>query len=131
MERWRNKSMEKCIYCGMEIEGKGVARKIEGKKIKFCSQHCAVMFEGLEKKGRMKAAIMSERAEIISKLEEERGTKVITLIHRREPWEEKDENYISIEDTEHVLMNIMQTPKDVDLILHTPGGLVLAAEMIA
>ena len=125
--------MEKCIYCGMEIEGKGAVRKIEGKKIKFCSQHCAVMFEGLEKKGRMKAAIMSERAEIISKLEEERGTKVITLIHRREPWEEKDENYISIEDTEHVLMRIRQTPKDkdVDLILHTPGGLVLASEMIA
>jgi ClpP class serine protease len=124
---------EKCIYCGMEIEGKGVVRKIDGEKIKFCSRHCAVMFEGLEKKGRMKAAIMTERAEIISKLEEERGTKVITLIHRREPWEEKDENYISIEDTEHVLMRIRQTPKDkdVDLILHTAGGLVLASEMIA
>ncbi|KCZ73040.1 ClpP class periplasmic serine protease [Candidatus Methanoperedens nitroreducens] len=124
---------ERCIYCGMEIEDKGVVRKIDGEEIKFCSQHCAVMFEGLEKKGRMKAAIMGERAEIISRLEEERGTKVITLIHRREPWEDKDERYISIEDTEHVLMRIRQTPgdKDVDLILHTPGGLVLAAEMIA
>lgn len=117
----------------MEIGGKGVVRKIDGDKIKFCSQHCAVMFEGLGKKGRMKAAIMTERAEIISRLEEERGTRIITLIHRREPWEEKDENYISIEDTEHVLMRIRQTPqdKDVDLILHTPGGLVLASEMIA
>ncbi|NJD53034.1 MAG: hypothetical protein FIB07_09235 [Candidatus Methanoperedens sp.] len=122
---------ERCIYCGMEIEGEGITREIEGDKIKFCSMHCSVMFGGLDKKGRMKAAIMVERAEILSKLEEERGTRVITLIHRREPWEEKDENYISIEDTEHVLMNIRQTPKDVDLILHTPGGLVLAAEMIA
>ncbi len=124
---------ERCIYCGMEIEGEGVTREIEGDKIKFCSLHCSVMFGGLEKKGRMKAVIMAERAEILSKLEEERGTNVITLIHRREPWEEKDENYISIEDTEHVLMRIRQTPKDkdVDLILHTPGGLVLAAEMIA
>ncbi len=124
---------ERCIYCGMEIEGEGVTREIEGEKFKFCSQHCSVMFGGLEKKGRMKAAIMAERAEILSKLEQERGTKVITLIHRREPWEEKDDNYLSIEDTEHVLMNIRQTPKDrdVDLILHTPGGLVLASEMIA
>lgn len=124
---------DKCIYCGMKIEGKGTIRKIEGDKIKFCSPHCAVMFEGLGKKGRMKAAIMTERSEIISRLEKARGTRVITLIHRREPWEEKDENYISIEDTEHVLMRIRQTPenKDVDLILHTSGGLVLAAEMIA
>ncbi|KAB2948481.1 MAG: Serine dehydrogenase proteinase [Candidatus Methanoperedens nitroreducens] len=124
---------ERCIYCGMGIEGEGVNREIDGEKIKFCSLHCSIMFGGLEKKGRMKAAIMVERTEILSKLEEERGTKVITLIHRREPWEEKDENYINIEDTEHVLMNIRQTPedKDVDLILHTPGGLVLAAEMIA
>ncbi|MFA4935475.1 MAG: hypothetical protein WC568_06530 [Candidatus Methanoperedens sp.] len=125
--------MEKCIYCGMEIEGKGVARKIDGEEIRFCSQHCAVVFEGLEKKGRMKVAIMAERNVIIQEIEKERGTRVITLIHRREPWEEKDENSISIEDTEHVLMRIRQAPEDkgVDLILHTPGGLVLASEMIA
>ncbi|MDW7726045.1 MAG: hypothetical protein SCH70_02855 [Candidatus Methanoperedens sp.] len=89
---------EKCIYCGMDIEEEGVVRKIDGEEIKFCSQHCAVMFEWLEKKGRMKAAIMAERGEIISGLEDERGTRVITLIHRREPWEEKDESSISIED---------------------------------
>ncbi|VVB85424.1 Serine dehydrogenase proteinase [uncultured archaeon] len=124
---------ERCIYCGMEIEGEGIAKEIDGEKIKFCSRHCAVMFEGLEKKGRMKVAIMAERNAIIEDIENERGTKVITLIHRREPWEEKDENYISIEDIEHVLMRIRQTPsdKEVDLILHTPGGLVLASEMIA
>ncbi|MFZ3166079.1 MAG: hypothetical protein WA130_00595 [Candidatus Methanoperedens sp.] len=39
----------------------------------------------------MKAAIRAERAGIISKLEVERGTKIITLIHRRELWEDKDE----------------------------------------
>ncbi|MDP2841753.1 MAG: ATP-dependent Clp protease proteolytic subunit [Candidatus Methanoperedens sp.] len=123
--------MEKCIYCGMEIEGKGVARKIDGEEIRFCSQHCAVVFEGLEKKGRMKVAIMAERNTIIENIEKERGTRVITLIHRREPWEEKDDSQINIEDTEHVLMRIRQTSEDVDLILHTPGGLVLASEMIA
>ncbi|MDD5472656.1 MAG: ATP-dependent Clp protease proteolytic subunit [Candidatus Methanoperedens sp.] len=122
---------ERCIYCGMEIEGKGIAKEIDGDKIKFCSRHCSVMFDGLEKKGRMKAVIMAERNAIIKDLEEERGTKVITMIHRREPWEETDENQINIEDTEHVLMRIRQTSEDVDLILHTPGGFVLASEMIA
>ena len=89
------------------------------------------MFDGLEKKGRMKAAIMAERNAIIEDIEKERGTRVITMIHRREPWEEKDDSQINIEDTEHVLMRIKQTPEDVDLILHTPGGFVLASEMIA
>lgn len=122
-----------CIYCGMELGDGCVEREIEGKKIKFCSKHCAVVFEGLDKKGRMKAAIMRERDVIISNLENERRTRVITLIHRREPWEEENEDFINIEDTEHVLMNIRQTPGDreVDLIIHTPGGLVLASEMIA
>lgn len=122
---------EKCIYCGMEIEGKGTIKKIDGEEIKFCSRHCAVMFEGLEKKGRMKAAIMGERNAIINEIEKKRGTRVITMIHRRELWEETDETQINIEDTEHVLMRIRQSPGDVDLILHTPGGLVLASEMIA
>lgn len=125
--------VDKCIYCGMDIEGEGILRKVDGNEMRFCSQHCAVMFEGLEKKGRMKAAILTERAGILTMLEKERGARAITLIHRREPWEEKDESYITIEDSEHVLMMIRQTPKDedVDLILHTPGGLALAAEMIA
>ncbi len=61
---------ERCIYCGMEIEGEGVTKEIEGEKIKFCSLHCSVMFGGLEKKGRMKAVIMTERAEILSKFNE-------------------------------------------------------------
>ncbi|MBE9170785.1 hypothetical protein IQ238_25835 [Pleurocapsales cyanobacterium LEGE 06147] len=41
--------------------------------------------------------------------------------------------YISIEDSEQVLRAIRLTPPDVpiDLILHTPGGLVLATEQIA
>ncbi|HIH44298.1 MAG TPA: hypothetical protein HA257_04220 [Candidatus Methanoperedenaceae archaeon] len=124
---------DKCIYCGMDIEDEGILRQVDGNQMRFCSQHCAVMFEGLEKKGRMRAAILTERAGILSMLEKERGARAITLIHRREPWEEKDESYINIEDSEHVLMMIRQTPKDedVDLILHTPGGLALAAEMIA
>jgi ClpP class serine protease len=41
--------------------------------------------------------------------------------------------YIDIEDSEQVLRAIRMTPDEmpIDLILHTPGGLVLAAEQIA
>jgi ClpP class serine protease len=42
-------------------------------------------------------------------------------------------NFISIEDSEEVLRAIKLTPKDmpIDLIIHTPGGILLAAEQIA
>jgi len=41
--------------------------------------------------------------------------------------------YIDIEDSERVLRAIRMTPPDmpIDLVLHTPGGLVLAAEQIS
>ena len=41
--------------------------------------------------------------------------------------------YIDIEDSEQVLRAIRLTPEDlpIDIVLHTPGGLVLAAEQIA
>jgi len=42
-------------------------------------------------------------------------------------------NFIDIQDSEEILRAIRATPNDqpIDLILHTPGGLVLAAEQIA
>lgn len=80
---------------------------------------------------------LARRREIVSALEGERGTKVITLMHRRELWEDepkaREAAHLTIEDSEFVLMQIRATPPDraIDLILHTPGGLALAAEMIA
>ncbi len=85
----------------------------------------------------LRTATMARRRRIISQLERKRKSKVITLIHRREPWEEEDEEggneVITIEDSEFVLMEIHKTPdgRPIDLIVHTPGGLALAAEMIA
>ena len=82
----------------------------------------------------MRLEVQNERRRIMEAIEKERGSKVITLIHRREPWARQgDPEYITIEDTEHILREIHRTPKDqpLDLILHTPGGLALAAEMIA
>jgi ClpP class serine protease len=70
------------------------------------------------------------------KLEEQRGSRVIGLIHRQETMSILGfpvARYIDIEDSEQVLRAIQLTDPTVpvDLILHTPGGLVLAAGQIA
>jgi ClpP class serine protease len=70
------------------------------------------------------------------RLEKSRGTRVITLIHRQETMGFLGFpifRYIDIDDSEAVLRAIKLTGEDIpiDLILHTPGGLVLAAEQIA
>src|SRR2546422_8219408 len=68
---------------------------------------------------------------------EQRGrTRLITMIHRQETMSFLGfpiARYIDIEDSEQVLRAIRLTPPDlpIDLIAHTPGGLVLAAEQIA
>jgi ClpP class serine protease len=73
---------------------------------------------------------------VIQRLEKKRKSRVITLIHRQEtisflgiPFS----RYLDVDDSEQVLRAVRLTPEDMplDLILHTPGGLVLAAEQIA
>jgi ClpP class serine protease len=81
-----------------------------------------------------KAEILAWRRSIIEDLERERGTKVITMIHKKELWTQPGEGEeISIEDTMKVLTEIRKTAPDkpIDLILHTPGGYALAAQMMA
>ncbi|HRD16840.1 MAG TPA: hypothetical protein PK181_08445, partial [Methanothrix soehngenii] len=65
-----------------------------------------------------------------------RGSQVITLIHRQETISFLGiplARYIDIEDSEKVLRAIRRAQKDIpiDIILHTPGGLALAATQIA
>ena len=76
------------------------------------------------------------RMRIIQKLERDRGSRVITLIHRQEAMAFLGiplARYIDIDDSEEILRAIRLTPAElpIDLIIHTPGGLVLAAEQIA
>ena len=76
------------------------------------------------------------RQGLIKKIEQKRRSRVITLIHRQESIGFLGmfaRNFISIEDSEEVLRAIKLTPKDmpIDLIIHTPGGVLLAAEQIA
>jgi ClpP class serine protease len=76
------------------------------------------------------------RRALLRAFEETRGSRVITMIHRQEtlsllgiPFR----RFIDIEDSEQILRAIRMTPADmpIDLILHTPGGLVLASDQIA
>ena len=78
----------------------------------------------------------STRETLIKQLEMKRKSRVITLIHRQESMNFFGltfGRYINIEDSEEILRAIKLTPVDmpIDIILHTPGGLVLAAEQIA
>src|SRR6202165_877946 len=76
------------------------------------------------------------RVRKISQLERERKSRVILLVHRQETMRLLGfpiARYIDINDSEEVLRAIQMTDPDVplDLVLHTPGGLVLAALQIA
>src|SRR5262252_7448026 len=80
--------------------------------------------------------INSARNALLTRFQDERKARVIAMIHREETvsfFGVPVSSYISIEDSEAVLRAIRLTPPDqpIDLILHTPGGLVLAAEQIA
>jgi ClpP class serine protease len=78
----------------------------------------------------------ASRQRLIAKIERKRGSRVILLVHREETMSLLGfpiARYIDINDSEQVLRAIHMTDPEVplDLILHTPGGLVLAATQIA
>jgi len=76
------------------------------------------------------------RRNLLRRLEQERGSRVITLIHRQEGsgiFGFAFGRYIDIDDSEQLLRAVRLTPHEmpIDLLLHTPGGLVLASDQIA
>ena len=69
-------------------------------------------------------------------IEVERGSRVILLVHREERMSLMGVpllRYIDMDDAESVVRAVHQTPPEqpIDLVLHTPGGLVLASLQIA
>ena len=83
-----------------------------------------------------KRMLSTRRYRAIRRLEHARNSRVITLIHRQESVSLLGiplRRFIDVEDSEQVLRAIRLTPDTVpiDLVVHTPGGLVLAAEQIA
>lgn len=80
--------------------------------------------------------IEATRSRLMREFEQRRGSRLISLIHRQERMSFLGfpmARFIDIQDSEDVLRAIQLTdPKvPIDILLHTPGGLVLAAEQIA
>ncbi len=81
-------------------------------------------------------SLNAARLNFIRRLESKYGWRVITLVHREERVRFLGipvYRYIDIEDSEAVIRAIRSTPPDrtIAIIIHTPGGLVLAAMQIA
>jgi len=78
----------------------------------------------------------NSRQRLLARLERQRKTRVILLVHRQETMSLLGfplMRYIDINDSEDVIRACVMTDPEVpvDLVLHTPGGLVLAATQIA
>jgi ClpP class serine protease len=82
------------------------------------------------------SGVVAARRQILDRLQQERSSRVIAMIHGQDTvsfFGVPVSSSITMEDSEAVLRAIRLTPPDqpIDMILHTPGGLVLAAEQIA
>jgi ClpP class serine protease len=80
--------------------------------------------------------MLMQRRAALARLSSERKATVITLIHRQESLSLLGfpvVRYIDIDDAESILRAINETPpgRDIEIVLHTPGGLVVAARQIA
>ena len=80
--------------------------------------------------------LQQARLSLLAEMERKYGMRFVTLIHRQERigfFGIPIYRFIDIDDSEAVIRAIRSTPKDkpIALILHTPGGMVLAASQIA
>ena len=78
----------------------------------------------------------ASRKRLIARIERERRSRVVLLVHRQETMSLLGFpvfRYIDVDDSEEVIRAIHLTDPEIplDLVLHTPGGLVLAATQIA
>jgi ClpP class serine protease len=83
-----------------------------------------------------KKILEMNRLRILQSLESKRGSLAIALVHRQETMSILGfplVRYIDVHDSEEVLRAIRLCAPDcpIDMIIHTPGGLVLAADQIA
>lgn len=80
------------------------------------------------------ALVTIRRRILIKRIERQRGSKVITLIHRQQAGflGALMARYIDLDDSEQIMQRVREAEgKPIDLIIHTPGGLVIAASQIA
>ncbi len=81
-------------------------------------------------------ALEAKRLGTMRRIEQDRGSRLIALIHRQETLSLFGfplMRYIDIQDSEEIIRAVKLTDDSVpiDIILHTPGGLVLASEQVA
>ena len=81
-------------------------------------------------------SLEAKRLATLRRIEADRGSRVIALIHRQETLSLLGfplMRYIDIQDSEEIIRAIKLTDDSIpiDIILHTPGGLVLASEQVA
>lgn len=120
-----------CDRCGRSTGFPIVLPDAERAPAHFCSAGC-VLAAASEGREALRSALERQRSALMQSLERERGSRAITLIHRVELGEGAGQ-FITIEDSEELLNDIRLIPDDVplDVVLHCPGGIVLAAEQIA
>jgi ClpP class serine protease len=80
--------------------------------------------------------LLAQRRRALTVIAREREATVITLIHRQESLSLLGfplVRFIDIDDAESVLRAIGETPpqRPIEIVLHTPGGMVIAATQIA
>src|SRR5258706_9773554 len=83
-----------------------------------------------------KQMLDASRRRLIARIESERESRVVLMVHRQETMSLLGfpvYRYIDVNDSEEVIRAIYMTDPQMplDLVLHTPGGLVLAATEIA
>jgi ClpP class serine protease len=86
--------------------------------------------------GLARQMLVVQRRRALNDISKQRGATVITLIHRQETMSLLGfplVRFIDIDDAESVLRAIRETPsgRPIEIILHTPGGMVIAARQIA
>lgn len=77
-----------------------------------------------------------QRRRLIARIQAQRGSRLILLVHRQETMSVLGfplMRYIDVDDSEAIIHALHRTDPDVpvDLVLHTPGGLVLPTYQIA
>lgn len=83
-----------------------------------------------------KRVLEVQRRRLIARIEAQRGSRLILLVHRQETMSVLGfplMRYIDVDDSEAIIHALHQTEPEVpvDLVLHTPGGLVLPTYQIA
>lgn len=120
-----------CESCGKSADPIAVNLQQNGEYHTFCCYDCLIDYVQSRRLGI--ESIKKQRAKMLRKIESERKSKVLTLIHYVEHADSGHDQYITSEDAEDILHELRNTPaeKPVDILLHCPGGVVFPTEQIA